>query len=485
MLAALAVVVALVVQDQAPLRSSPHENAPRQTNLAPGEWLEVRGERQGYLQVYDHRLERPGYVRPAHVRLYDVDESSSGPLGALIEYFRDAPGQESLGIGYVALFLRAAPPLAVGAQEFDALGTMAERLAHRASARVAGASEASLPAQIEVAESYGVKFERFEDEGRTRVCYDGEAFRRVLALGGAGPARTRAALGLTDPDCLDPALHPTEALAVVKWQAGVLDAVDPAKLGPEVGARDVARLRVRRSVVQSEVAYLAARTGDAALAGQAGEAAKRELLLADRSALADEDQMAYEEAALHTATVRWASDAASPSASPDLDVEIAPGAPGQTCVRVRKHAPQPGTPLVEHCTYGVVWPSSLRVAPHDAGVALVVEPVAGWNELLLLHPTASGWSADTLAPAAVDPELGYVEPAGFTPDGTHLLVVREWRASGPLGSPHTTTPRVKRVFQLVAMDGARIEKESSSRGAIADFRRWETAEWRRGTLALR
>jgi hypothetical protein len=437
------------------------------------------------LQVYDHRLERPGYVRPAHVRRYAVDESSAGPLGALIEYLRDAPGQESLGIGYVALYLRAAPPQAVGAEEFDALGTMAERLARRASARVASAGDGSLPAQIEVAESYGVRFVRYEDEGLTRVCYDGEAFRRVLAIGGSGPARVRAALGLTDPACIDPAMHPTEALAVVKWQAAVLGAVDPAKLGADVEAREGARLRLRRSVVQSEVAYLAARTGDVALAAQASEAAKHELMLADRSALADEDQLGYEEAALHAATVRWGSESTAPSASPDLEVEVAPGSPGQTCVRVKKHAPQPLAPLVEHCTYGVVWPSSIRVAPHDAGVVVVVAPLAGWNELLLLHPTAAGWSADTLAPAPIDPELGYVEPAGFTPDGRHLLVVREWRASGPLGSPHTTAPRVKRLFQLVATEGPRVEKEASTLAAVPAFRRWQSPEWQRGTVALR
>src|SRR5436305_12185347 len=128
LLAALAAVVALVVQDQTALRASAHESAPRQATLAPGDWLEVRGERQGYLQVYDHRRERPGYVRPAAVRSYPLDESAAPKLGALVEFFRDAPGQESLGIGYTALFLRAAPAGAVGPAVFDALGTMADRL---------------------------------------------------------------------------------------------------------------------------------------------------------------------------------------------------------------------------------------------------------------------------------------------------------------------------------------------------------------------
>ncbi len=409
----LAVLVALVVNGPSPLRAAPHENAPRQAALAPGDWLEVRGERQGYLQVYDHRRELPGYVRPAAVRTYAVDESAAPKLGDLVEYFSDAPGQESVGIGYAALFLRAAPAQAVGASLFDALGTMAERLARRASARVAKAGDASLAAEIEVAESYGVQFVRFEEDGATRVCYDGEAFRRVLALGGSGPARVRAALGLTDPACIDPALGPTPALALAKWQAGVLDGVDPATLGPAVPAYESARLRLRRSIVQAELSYLAERTGDPALARQASEGAKRELELVDRSTLADDDRLVYEEAALHAATVRWADESPAP-VSPDFDIEIAAGSPGQSCVRLRKHASQQA-PLLEHCVYGVVWPSSVRVAPHDAAVALVVQPLAGWSELLVLHPSPAGWTADTMAPAAIDPELGYVEPAGFTP----------------------------------------------------------------------
>ncbi len=481
----LAVIVALVVQAPSPLRAAPHDSAPRQAALAPGDWLEVRGERQGYLQVYDHRRELPGYVRPASVRTYSVDESAAPRLGALIEYFVDALGQESLGIGYVALFLRAAPAQAVGPSIFDALGTMAQRLAERASARVAKAGDATLAAELEVAESYGVKFERFDQDGGTRVCYDGEAFRRVLALGGSGPARVRAALGLTDPSCVDPGLGSTPALALAKWRAGVLDSVDPATLGPAVLAQETARLRLRRSIVQAELAYLAARTGDRSLAAQASEGAKRELALVDRSALADEDRLEYEEAALHAATVRWADEPVAPTgASPNLDVELAAGAPGQTCVRVKKRA-TPQVALIEHCTYGVVWPSSIRVAPREAAVAIVVQPLAGWSELLLLHASPTGWIADTMAPAAVDPELGYVEPAGFSPDGTHLLVVKEWRASGPLGSPHTLAPWVGRAFQLVTTDGLRVEKESRTLATFPTFRRWQTADWQRGTLALR
>jgi hypothetical protein len=485
-LAAAALTVALVVQSQATLRAAPHESAPRQTNLVPGDWLEVRGEQQGYLQVYDHRAERPGYVRPSMVRTYAVDEATAPKLGAITDFLKDAPGQESLGIGYVALYLRAAPAVSVGWDVFDALGTMAERLGRRASAPVSSPTDGSLAAELEVAESYGVHFVSVEREGMTRVCYDGEAYRRVLALGGTPLARVHAALGLTDPGCIDRALGATAALALAKWRAEVLDAVDMTTLDatPSVPADEKARLRIRRSVVRSELAYFAERGGDLALAQQAGVASKRELMLADRSVLADDDRSAYEEAALRAAAVRWAGDPSAVVGSAGLAIEIAAGDPGQTCVRVHTRS-TPSAPPFEHCTYGLVWPSSVRVAPRDAAITMTVEPMEGWGELLVLHRVGADWAADTMSPATVDPELGYAELAGFSPDGAHLLVVREWRASGPLGAPHTLAPWMKRTFQVVATSDLRLEREAPNLASLPSSRRWETADWKRGTLALR
>jgi hypothetical protein len=489
-LATLTALTALVVQDQTPLRASAHETAPRQTTLTSGDWLEVRGEQQGYLQVYDHRRERPGYVRPAAVRTYAVDEASAPKLAAIVDFLKDAPGQESLGIAYAALYLRAAPASAVGAETLDAIGTMADRLARRASARVARGKDASLAEQLDVVESYGVRFVRFEvpdRDGRTRVCYDGEAFRRVLALGGAGRARVRAALGLTDPSCVDPSLGWTAALALAKWQASVLVAVDPSSLGTDVPASERARLRLRRTSVQAGLAYYAARAGDWTLAAQASESARRELQLADRSTLADDDRLAYDEAALRAASVRWGSEpvpGAERLSPPGWDLAIGAGAPGETCVRLTRRAPQQAPPF-EHCTYAVVWPSSIRVAPRGAAIAMVVQPLVGWSELLLLRPAEANWGAATVTPAAVDPELGYVEPAGFSPDGAHLLVAREARASGPLGSPDTLAPRIDRSFQVLATGDLRVEKQGTSLAGFPSFRRWQSADWQRGTLALR
>jgi len=482
-LAAAAMMVALVVQGQTPLRAAPHESAPRQTMLTPGDWLEVRGEQLGFAQVYDHRRERPGYVRPSSVRVYPMDETAAPALGAIVDYLRDAPGQESLGIGYVALYLRAAPAPSLGPDVFDALGTMADRLGRRASVRVAGAADASLASELEVAEAYGVHFESFEREGLTRICYDGEAFERVLALGGTAQQRVRAVLGLTDPTCVDPRLGATAALALAKRRAGLLDAVDATTLGASVPGDEKARLRVRRSMVQATLAYFAARSGDRPLAAEAAAAAKRELALADRAALADDDRPTYEEAALRAAGVRWAAEPPLTTAHPGVDVEVANGEPGQTCIRVRVAA-TPATAF-EHCTYGVVWPSSVRVAPHGAAVAVAIEPLEGWSELLVVHPLRGTWTAETMSPAVVDPELGYAELAGFSADGSQLLVVREWRATGPIGAPHTLAPWMKRTFQVVATDDLRLEREAPNLASLPSSRRWETADWKRGTLALR
>src|SRR5882672_6085455 len=106
---AVVLLVPLVAEDPAVLRNAPRDDAPAQATLWRGDWLEVRGETAGFLKVYDHRHERPGYVRPQIVRVHTLDEASAPEFGAVVRFLRDAGGSESLGIGYAALFLRAAP----------------------------------------------------------------------------------------------------------------------------------------------------------------------------------------------------------------------------------------------------------------------------------------------------------------------------------------------------------------------------------------
>ncbi len=83
---AVVLLVALVAEDPAVLRNAPRDNAPAQATLWRGDWLEVRGESAGFLKVYDHRHERPGYVRPAQVRTYRVDESSAPELASVVRF---------------------------------------------------------------------------------------------------------------------------------------------------------------------------------------------------------------------------------------------------------------------------------------------------------------------------------------------------------------------------------------------------------------
>jgi hypothetical protein len=476
----LAVVVAIVTQDATPLRAAARDTAARQTLLAAGDWLEVRGERQGYLSVYDHRHERPGYVRPAQVRSYALDEHAARDMAAVIDFLRDQPGAEALGIGYVALFLRAAPPAAVDGALFDALGGFAERLGRRASSRWARPNDAALATALDVAESYGVHFKSFERDGHTRTCYDGEAFRRVLALPSPPLAQVRAALALSDPRCIDPALPAADHEALIEWRVNVLEKVDPSHFNAEVPLWLANRLRLRRATARAEEAWVRARQGKLSDAAAAGEAAIAELARVDKQELADDDTAEYDEAALHVGAIRWAVEPVAKSPQHGLELMLAAGKPGETCVHIAsgKHT------LGEHCSYGIVWPGSLRVAPHGDAVSFVVSPLPGWSELVLLR-RANEWQAQILAPAAIDPELGYVELAGWSPDGVHVLVAREARMTGPLGQPNTQAPWLSRSFQILRADTLVVEKSAAKLDNFPSFRRWQAADWTRGTIALR
>jgi len=147
---AVVLLIALVAEDPAVLRNAPRDNAPAQATLWRGDWLEVRGERAGFLEVYDHRHERPGYLRPSQVRTYRVDESSAPELASVVRFLREASGYESLGIGYAALALRAVPAGADTSELLASIGSMADRLARRASARRADAKDATLAAHVAV-----------------------------------------------------------------------------------------------------------------------------------------------------------------------------------------------------------------------------------------------------------------------------------------------------------------------------------------------
>ena len=364
-----------------------------------------------------------------------------------------------------------------GAQAFDALGTFADRLARRASVAVPGkASGATLSAHLDVANGYGVRFATYEVEGRMQVCYEGEAFRRLLAMPVAdAEQRARAALALTRPECINPDLPAHERAKVTTWQADVLERVDVANLPGYLRNR----VQMRRASVWGAAAFQQARknAADPAVAAAAARALT-ELSGVSKTELPDEDQAAYNDAAMRVSAVRWALvPAAAPvfatGTRPTLLTE--PGAPGETCVLLVDAQHSAKTPLLRRCTYGVVWAASASTNREGTAVALAVQPMEGWRELWVLRKTEGGWLADVLPPAATTPETGVAEWAGWVPGGQQMLVAREARGQG----------RYRKSFEVVRLEGLTTERVTGDVAALPLFQRWQDPAWKRETLSLR
>lgn len=468
MLAAAATMLAIVTQDQAALRAAPSATAAPHAQLWQGDLLEVRGQRLDHLQVYDYRRERAGYIRASQVRTVDLTEAEAPQLLAVLRFVRDTPGAEALGIAYAAAYLKAVPAGQITAEPFDALGVLAERLARRAAAQAA--PSATVTAHLEVAAQYGVRFTSYEHNGSLRLCYDGEAFRRVAAMGPpqATPAQqARAALALTRHDCVDPSLRPHERQALDPWRAGLLDRMEPAAWAAldEVTKN---RLRLRRAGVWAAIAFGQSRRGEAPQA--AAQRALDELAGVNKAELGDDEAADYTEAALRVGAVRWAVEPL-PSAG-RLGVRLRAGEPGQTCVQLMDRS---GT-QAERCTYATVWAASARASADGRALVLAVQPMEGWAELWVWRRQADGWILDVLPPAGSMPGLGYAEFAGWVPgNAPKLLVAREARVEG----------RSIRRFEVLSLDTLATERYAGTPQMLAAFGRWADAQWRRGTVSLR
>jgi hypothetical protein len=480
--AAAITALAIVAQDHVPLRAGP-DSSTVHAQLWQGELLEVRGSQQGQLQVYDHRLERAGYVRESEARIVGTGEADAPQLLSVLRFLRDAPGAESLGIAYAAAYLKAAPASSITAEPFDALGVMAERLARGATLKQGKAD--AIAAHMDVATQYGVKFvsyagNRGAGQGDAiQLCYDGDAFRHVLAMdGAAGKAkasveqRARAVLALTRHDCIDPTLSPGARRVLNQQRAGLLDSVDLS----EKATLDQAlrgRLHVRRAGVWAAVAFDKSRFQEAPQS--AAQRALDELAAVDRTGLPNEDRTEYVEAAIRVGAVRWA--AANPAATLDrLQIQLAQNEPGQTCVRLIDGWAKTPTTLGQRCTFGTVWAASVKAMPEGRALALTVQPLEGWSELWLWHQEPDGWKVDVVTPATNGPGLGYVEWAGWSPAARgKVLIVRESKAEG----------RVSRRFEVLRLDTLIAEKSASDPRQLAAFNLWADVGWKQETVSLR
>jgi hypothetical protein len=472
MILALTATVAIVVLDHTSLRAAPRSAATELTALWRGDVVEIRGERSGYLKVYDYHRERGGYLKGESVRATELTETAAPELLAVLRFLSDTPGSETLGISYGAAYLKAVPARSLTAEPFDAIARMAERLADEASGSSSRSADTTAhldtAAHLEVVEQFGIHMQSFESNGRMQVCYDGELFHRVLTMAGASPdERAHAVLGLTRPDCIDPALGPVPRAALDDQRRELLDGIKDADLNAMMRTR----VRVRRAGVWASVAYSQARRGEPS--GTAAGRALAELLAADPNELGEDRRAEYQDAVLRTSAVRWAASLPPPQ-SGALTLSAIPGEPGQTCVALQDpHRPH-SVPLVRRCTYGIVWMASAQTLSQGPALVLAVQPLESWRELWVFHETPGGWTIDVLSPGANDPEEGYVDYAGFAPGPRRLLIAREVKERG----------RFRRRFEELRLDDLALVRQASSPELLRDFGRWQDVAWRRDTLAL-
>lgn len=477
MLASALTVIAIVTQDQSALRAAPRESAAQQAVLWQGDSLEIRGRKGDYLQVYDHRRERAGYIRATQVRSQSLKPEAAPELLSVVRFLRDTPGAEALGIGYAAAYLRAAPAEAINGEAFDALGAMAERLARRASARQGKAAGDAIAAHLEVAAGYGVDMLGFERDGQVHLCYNGDAHRRVLALPATDVQKAQAALALTRHECVSPTLTPVERFATDNWRADVLDRVETRDL-PEVLKN---RLHLRQAGVWASLAYQRARRpefGQPAVQAAASRAVEA-LAGIDKSELAESDAPAYSDAAIRVGASRWAAEPAVPgnAAQPagKLSVATSPGQPGETCVHLLDAKHDLKNPLLTRCTFSVVWPASATANRQGSALALAVQPLDTWREMWVFRQGPAGWSVDVVPPGLDRPALGYVEFAGWVPGDTQLLAAREGKVDG----------RYKLSFEVLRMATLAVEKQADKPNSLSTFYRWQDPSWKSQTVSVR
>ncbi len=471
-------VIAIVTQDQAALRAAPKATATQQVVLWQGDNLEVRGQKQDYLQVYDHRRERAGYIKASQVKLVSLKPADAAESLAVVRYLRDTPKQEALGIAYTAAYLKAAPATEIQAEAFDALGTMADRLAHRASDNklATKSNNKILPAHLEVVAGYGVKMQNFEREGQVQLCYDGDAFRQVLAMNPSPEQAARAALGLTQQACIHPDMPPLQRAELDEWRAKVLEKVDTSKLPDFVKNR----IQARRASVWSSIAYQRARRNpqDNNAVKVAAQNALSALASVNKLELAEQDAADYSDAAVRVGASRWAAESALANhvkLNIGLTIVSSAGQAGETCVSLIDAKHDEKNPLFKNCTYGIVWQQSARSNKLGTALTLAVQPLDSWRELWVFHQTKQGWQLDIMPPNNSNTELGYIEFAGWVPGKNKMLAARETKLDG----------RYKRSFELIDLDTMAVEKWADNPNALSSFYRWQDPLWKQQTVSIR
>ena len=480
--------VAIVAEDPAVMRNAPRDDAAPQATLWRGDWLEVRGERPGSCRSTTTGTNGPATCAP---RSCASTASTRRPRPSCARWCASC----------------ATPPAASRWASATRRSTCARRrrapTRARSSRRSApwrrgwrgarrrGAPTGGTPCRCRALSPRGVDgggADRGRRElrrplsqrrpllagGRARLCYDGEAWERVLASPAAPPLeRARAALFLAGGECLDPALAGRRRGAPgtiaasrrssrsIRRRAGV-----PAYLG---GARAAAP---RRGAGLARLRRGATRRRRRGVGRAPRAAAIRELALVDRGRARARGprHLRRRRGARRRLALGERGAGRSRRCAPHVDHRRAArrrrelravvepvgrgrgreGARARRALHLRRGLAERAALVAggQRRDAGGAAAAGLDGALGDPrGPAQASAAPANGNGAAHVAWTSSRWS-----PATVEPEAGYVEAAGFSPDGAHLLVVRE--ARGPGHPP--------RRFQVLSVPTLAVEKQANS-----------------------
>ena len=150
-------------------------------------------------------------------------------------------------------------------------------------------------------------------------------------------------------------------------------------------------------------------------------------------------------------------------------------ASGETCIQLIDAKRGGDKPVLSRCTYGLVWSASATVNREGNALALAVQPLDTWREMLVFRQGADGWTIDVVPPGLDNPTLGYVEFAGWVPGNAQMLTAREVRVDG----------RYKTSFETLNMTTLEVDKQADKPGNLSLFYRWQDPVWKGQTVAVR
>lgn len=476
---------AIIMQDQVPMLSAPKDDARQQAFLWSGELVEIRGTKKNYLHVYDYKRERPGYIAIDKVKTISLSEQQAPELLAALRYVSKQQGSESLTVGLAAAWLQAAPAKLInseqGAEVFNLLGLKAQQLADNASknTKLNAYAASRQTAYFDVLKGYGIKFNHYEQGETVQVCYDGEAFRRVLALPATEAQKADAALALTRSECIDPALSVTDKGIINQWQADILNKVDDTKLP----AWQANQIKLRRASIWANVAYRRARLNTPAKEGSASvatEYAITSLAGVNKEELADNNLVDYNNAVMQVNASRWAllpkNQSPLAESGNHVYIKVTPKDTGESCVILldAKHTEE--KPLAQRCTFSQVWLSSVSRNRENTALAVAVQPTPNWRELWVFYKKGNSWQINILPPTSTTPGLGYAEFAGWIPGGKQLLVANEARAEGKYFPAR---------YSVMNIDSLNVERQHYNPLELGAFKRWQDPSWKQQSVSIR